>query len=234
MTANLTASPNMQMPDRWTSADMVFHDLYEQIASLKLMPGAKISEAEIAARFGISRQPVRDAFSRLDNMGLVNIRPQKATTVKKFSLKSIEQARFVRLSIELEVVRRAAETWDGTQKIQVEDNLAAQHKAMDEGDAVGFHAHDYEFHKIFCHAVGTDFAVEIISANKAKVDRLCMLSLNKGSSRMGQLIKDHEQLYAAISTGDTKAVQEVTRLHLSRLDGTIAEIYRTQGQYFED
>ncbi|MGB5556853.1 MAG: GntR family transcriptional regulator, partial [Paracoccaceae bacterium] len=55
-----------QLRDRRTSVDVVFDYLYEEIADLRLRPGDKISEAEIAAQFDISRQPVRDAFSRLD------------------------------------------------------------------------------------------------------------------------------------------------------------------------
>lgn len=46
--------------DRRTSVDVVFDHLYDEISSLNLLPGDKISEAEIAARFGVSRQPVRD------------------------------------------------------------------------------------------------------------------------------------------------------------------------------
>ncbi|KKK71856.1 hypothetical protein LCGC14_2909720, partial [marine sediment metagenome] len=72
-----------QMWDRRTGVDVVANHLYEEITSLRLLPGAKISEAEIAARFGVSRQPVRDAFSRLENLDLLLIRPQKATEVKR-------------------------------------------------------------------------------------------------------------------------------------------------------
>jgi len=57
-----------EITERRTSADVVFDFLYEEISSLGLMPGTKISEAEMAAKFGVSRQPVRDAFSKLDNM----------------------------------------------------------------------------------------------------------------------------------------------------------------------
>ena len=62
--------------DRRTSVDVVFEHLHDAIATLELLPGDKISEAEIAAQFGVSRQPVRDAFSRLENLDLLLIRPQ--------------------------------------------------------------------------------------------------------------------------------------------------------------
>jgi len=78
---------------RRTSVDEVFDHLRDQILSLELKPGDLISEAEIAARFGLSRQPVRDAFSRLANLDMLLIRPQRATEVRRFSMRQIEKTR---------------------------------------------------------------------------------------------------------------------------------------------
>ena len=79
--------------ERRTSVDDVFDALHEQISTLELKPGDRISEAEIAAQFGVSRQPVRDAFSRLANLDLLLIRPQRSTEVRRFSMRQIEKAK---------------------------------------------------------------------------------------------------------------------------------------------
>ena len=230
----MALSGNAPSQERWTSADAVYHELHEQISTLALMPGDKISEAEIAAKFGISRQPVRDAFSRLGNMGLVQIRPQKATQVKKFSLADIRKARFVRLSVELEVLNRAAKNWDNSLLEVVNANLARQRSASDAGDASKFHSLDYDFHQIFCEAAGASFAMDIIAQNKAIVDRLCVLSLNEQEQRIGDLIEDHETIYSAVRSKDYSTLQSATRAHLSRLDNVIDAIYEKHAKYFED
>ena len=98
--------------ERHTTTDMVFDRLHEEIVTLELLPGTKLSEVEVARRFGVSRQPVRDAFNRLSNQDLLLIRPQKATKVRGFSIERIAHARFVRLAVELEVIRRACAVWD--------------------------------------------------------------------------------------------------------------------------
>lgn len=222
----------IELQERRTSADIVFDYLYEQIGSLNLLPGAKISEAEIAAQFGVSRQPVRDAFSRLGNLDLLLIRPQKATVVKKFSQTTISKARFIRLSVELEVVTRASQIWDGAMLADFEANLALQHEAFEAGDVDAFHAHDYDFHRLLCHAADADFAFEIISKNKAQVDRLCVLSLT-AQDGMRELIEDHEKIIEHLQREDTGALTEIIRLHLSRLDKTIEEIYLKHATYFD-
>ncbi len=222
----------VEILERRTSADVVFDYLYEKIGSLELLPGAKISEAEIASKFGISRQPVRDAFSRLGNMDLLLIRPQKATVVRKFSLQSIETARFVRLSVELEVLRSAAVQWDGALDSVLDENVQEQKNALDAKDVDAFHTCDYNFHKLLCSAADADFAFEIISQNTARVDRLCVLSLT-AEDGMKQLIDDHVLMLKQLRKHDVDGVCDTIRLHLSRLDDTITDIHQTHSSYFD-
>jgi len=123
-----------QISERRTSVDTVFSHLYDEIVSMRLLPGSKISEAEIAGLFGISRQPVRDAFSRLENLDLLLIRPQKATEVKRFSSAAITTARFVRAAIEAEVLRRAARVCGDKGTKLLQDCLYEQRAAVAEND----------------------------------------------------------------------------------------------------
>ncbi len=218
--------------DRRTSVETIFDHLQEEIRTFRLRPGDKISEAEIADRFGVSRQPVRDAFSRLENIELLKIRPQRATEVKRFSLYEINKARFVRSAIETEVLRRAARHCNESHAAALEAGLALQRIASDNSDYAEFTTLDYQFHKLLCHIAGVDFAFDAISAEKAKVDRLCMLSLSK-EQRMPQLVKDHEQIAKAVIAGDVEQAVDAGVLHLGRLDKTIALIVEARADYFE-
>lgn len=222
-----------QLWDRRTGVDVVASHLYDEITSLRLLPGTKISEAEIAARFGVSRQPVRDAFSRLENLDLLLIRPQKATEVKRFSIKAIEKARFVRAAVEGDVLRRAAAECDADGARRLDACLDKQTKALAQKDAQLFGKLDYEFHKTLCEIALVDFAFEVISAEKAKVDRLCMLGLSK-EDRMPVLIDDHQRIADAIKAGDAEAAVKAGMQHLSRLDSTIETIKVQNAAYFDE
>ena len=221
-----------QTRERRTSVDEIFEYLYDEITSLRLKPGDKISEADIAAQFGVSRQPVRDAFSRLDNLDLLLIPPQKATEVKRFSSREIEKSRFVRASVEAEVLRRAARRCDAAAAARLDAALDQQRKVIADNAYQKFGALDYEFHRTLCQIAGVEFAFDVIAAEKAKVDRLCMLGLAK-EDRMPLLLKDHEAIAKAIKDGDGEAAVAAGMLHLSRLDATIDAISETNSNYFE-
>lgn len=221
------------MIERRTSADVVFDHLFDEIISLGLLPGTKMSEVEVANQFGVSRQPVRDAFSRLGSMDLLLIRPQKATVVRKFSRTNILNARFVRTAIEIEVLRKACSGRDKKCDARIKKNLSQQKQATDKQDADKFHALDYEFHQLLCLAAGSEFAFQAIADNKAQVDRLCMLSLTDSDS-MEALYQDHLRIFEALVAADEEALVEVIRQHLGRLDETIDSVRQSHPDYFED
>jgi DNA-binding GntR family transcriptional regulator len=217
---------------RRTSADIVFEQIYDQIITLGLMPGDKISEAEVAERFGISRQPVRDAFNRLDNLRLIQIQPQRATMVKKFSLPGIAAARFIRLALEIEIIKVACQKWSPEKEPQFVENLAAQERAVDALDQTAFHGLDEEFHRLIADTADAPFAFELILQKKAQVDRICVLSLKDGEG-MRSLLDDHRQIFELLRAGDATGAEAVLRVHLSRIESTIDKIHREHADYFE-
>ncbi|SMY06347.1 GntR family transcriptional regulator [Flavimaricola marinus] len=221
-----------QTRDRRTSVEEIFDYLHEEILTLGLRPGDRISESDIAAQFGVSRQPVRDAFSRLANLDLLVIRPQRATEVKRFSTREIVKSRFVRLSVEKEVLCRAARLCDAEGAASLDAALADQEKALAARDVEGFGALDYAFHQTLCAIAQAEFAFEVIMAEKSKVDRLCMLGLSK-VDRMPELVEDHRKIADAVTSHDETRAVDAGVLHLSRLDETIEWISATNANYFE-
>ncbi len=222
-----------QLSERQTTADQVFDALYDQIVGLKLSPGTRISEAQVAKEFGVSRQPVREAFNRLGAAGLLLIRPQRGTMVQKFSRKSIAAARFVRLAVELEVLSEAARRWSGEFSADFEAILTAQSNAANELNHQAFHALDEDFHRLLAQVADQPAAFEVIKEKKAQLDRLCVLSL-KNADEMTLLIDDHRSIYAAVSGKDANGAQSVLRQHLSRISATIDVIYTRHDNFFLD
>src|ERR1051326_3034244 len=89
-------------------AEQVFRTLRSSIVTLRLTPATALSEQDIADRLKVSRQPVREAFIKLSEIGLVRVLPQRGTFVTKISEKEVLDARFVREAVECAVARRAS------------------------------------------------------------------------------------------------------------------------------
>jgi len=211
-------------------ADKVFEELRRRILALDLVPGAKLSEVEVAAQMQVSRQPVRDAFYRLSKLGLLLIRPQRATTVTLISETAVMQARFVRTALEVETVRTAARRMTGADLARLQANLDAQDQAIAAGDKAAFHALDDAFHRDICDRAGVALAWDLIAEMKSHMDRVRMLSLSFASRTAWE---DHHAILAPLSRGDGEGAAAAMRVHLSRILDQIERIRAANHDWFE-
>lgn len=195
--------------------DQVFQALYDRIINLGLPPGARLSEAEVAAQMNVSRQPVRDAFYRLSQLGLILIRPQRATTVTHISEAAVRQASFIRSALEIACIQQAAARLDDAQLDALDTLITRQAEAIEGGQRELFHALDDQFHRDICDYAGLGFAWSLIRDNKAHMDRARYLSLNSGGP---DALDDHRRIAAALRGRDAKAAAGAMRLHLGRIN----------------
>lgn len=218
---------------RRTTADELFEQLRGEIISMQRPPGSRLSEADVAKAYDVSRQPVREAFIRLANQNLVDVRPQRATVVKRISLQEIRESRFVRMAVEMEIIRRACEAGPGALMQQFEEVLEAQRDAVDTKDKDRFNAKDYEFHQLICETAKCEFAYRYIAENKLPVDRLCMLSLSDGQE-LTDVYQDHVEMFDRLRAQDEAGLIDITKRHLSRLDPTVAMAQETHPDFFDE
>ena len=107
-----------------------------------------LSEQDLAQRFGVSRSPVREAFIKLSQSGLVRVLPQRGTLVVKISQAAVEDARFIREAVECAVVREAALKASPAMLAGLNDSLARQKRALRTKTTSEFLALDEEFHRL--------------------------------------------------------------------------------------
>ncbi|MGC1497941.1 MAG: GntR family transcriptional regulator [Sulfitobacter sp.] len=217
---------------RNTSADEVFRQLKSDIISLRLVPGSKISEVEVAKACDVSRQPVREAFMRLGELNLLQIRPQKATRVRKISHQDLCNTRFIRAAVEVEVVRMACKVATPQTLGPIGENLALQKVAVETSDATMLHDLDYQFHKLICAAADCLPAFHVIAENKTHTDRVCMLELADVSG-MAEVLDGHSEIFDAIVARDVDVAVAKTRHHLAHLDDTLKRASENYPDFFE-
>jgi GntR family transcriptional regulator, rspAB operon transcriptional repressor len=216
---------------RASIADQVFDVLYQQVLSLALPPGTKMSEAEIAKQLNVSRQPVRDAFYRLSKLGFLLIQPQKATQVSHIHIQDVLKARFIRTSIEVEVMRRAAQGLTEADFAKLDANMIEQHEAVAKGDRASFHRLDDAFHLLLCQGAGVGFVWDAVRENKAHTDRVRYLSLVEGSQRA---MEGHVRILAALRARDEEAAVAELRAHLGQIEQIIADLRIANHAWFSD
>ncbi|WP_312407336.1 GntR family transcriptional regulator [Rhizobium sp.] len=198
-----------------TSA-LIYQVLWNDIVSLRRYPGDPILEKEIAAQFGVSRTPVREAILRLSNEKLIEILPQSGTFVARIALDTLPEAIVVRKALEDVTVRAAALKASRTQIATLRANLELQKVQAAEADYEGFRRTDDTFHTLIAEAAGYPGIWDIIKSVKIKVDRYCHLSLPK-PGRIARLIKEHTAIFNAIRDHEPDRAAEAIHAHLDAI-----------------
>ncbi len=224
--------PIIQHSPQPTVSDQVFNALQQRILSLELPPQTKISEADVAKKMGVSRQPVREAFKRLAKLGFLIIRPQSSTMVSLISERDVLRAKFIRIALEVHTCRTACEVITAEGIDALNDLIAQQRAAVADNDRRRFHALGDAFHREICVQSGVGFVWDLILDSKAHMDRIRMLSLDATSQRLA--LDEHLVILDAITNRKPDDAAAAFVQHLSRIDDLIATIKAENHSWFTD
>lgn len=231
MNASIRLAP-LKLDRTRQSVPQIFEALREEIVSVQLEPGTVLQRAEIAAHYGVSQTPVRDALQRLGEEQLVDIYPQHATVVSRIDLAAALQAHFLRRSIELEILRTLSQLAPAPHEalmLKLQQHLKLQEALLKPLDVPALAAADQAFHKELYEAADVGPLLELVRKRSGHVDRLRRLNLPaKGKAQA--IVQDHRAIVAALARQDAEAAEQALRRHLA---GTLSFIDGIQERFPE-
>lgn len=211
----------------------VYGLLRAAIIQMDVRPGQPLSETDLARQLNVSRQPVREAFIKLAEAGLIEVRPQRGTFVLLISRREVESARFVREAVEVAFVRKVAAEAPARTVAALRESIARQEAAQSSEDAVALLRHDEEFHHAIAHAAGCESAWKLLETLKAQMDRVRFLSIEEATPT-DVLIAQHKAIADAIEDRDPDRAEAVMRLHLGEILESLPRIAAAHPDLFVD
>lgn len=196
-------------------AVQIYEILRGRILALDLTPGTVLPRSALMEQFGVSQTPVRDALLHLQDDGLIDIYPQHATMVSRIDIGHARQAQFLRLSIELEMVRRLSadsprETARALSQVLDRQEAVAHPSTHDQFDAL-----DRDFHRTLYERSRNLALWQVTRDRSVHLDRLRRLNLPM-PGKMHDVLRDHRTVTEAIGAGNVDgAAVAALRQHLS-------------------
>jgi GntR family transcriptional regulator, rspAB operon transcriptional repressor len=206
-------------------------ELRRAIVELDLPPGAWLSEQDIAQRYGVSRQPVREALISLAHANLVETRPQRGSVVCLLSVEQMREARFLRETIERAIVRTACDRFDASAADEIEVLLAQQDIHARRGSRREFQIADAQFHEALARGAGLPNAWAIIQQLKLHTDRICKLTL-AAPDALKKLTAEHRAIFAALLAKDPAKAEELVARHLTQILDLLPNIQKENTDWF--
>lgn len=217
------------MPPPNRLSEQLREAIEEEVAIGKLRPGTHLDEAELAARFGVSRTPIRETLSLLAGEGLVELRPRRGAVVAQLSPRRLVEMFEVMGELEAMTARLAA------RRIRDEDlsRLEAHHeqcaKAAEARDPDAYFYANEDFHQAIYRASQNDFLLEQATSLQRKLRPYRRLQL-RVRNRMQRSLEEHSAVLNAIKHGLPDVAANELRGHVvvqgDRFTDLLAELER--------
>ncbi len=197
-----------------SAADKVYYGLREDIRAGSVYPWDRMTEKTVAAHFGVSRTPVREAVGRLSAEGLLQRHPDGFGLVLP-SAETISGLYEARVAIELQGIRRVAEGRGEYDRARLQRQQARWEQVVAEPPAAEpwLTAWDEEFHREILAASGEPALVDVLSHINDRIRALRMY----GYIALEQLVssaRDHLKILEALLVGDYAAAQAALEEHI--------------------
>jgi len=200
-------------------ADHVAGILREAIAEGSLEAGTALRQDELAARFGFSRMPIRDALRQLEAEGIVSIHPTRGAFVAEMDGREIGEIYAVRELLEAEALRLALPKL-------TEENFGEAAAILDQIDAepdVGrWGVLNRAFHLALYGACGNERLLALIEAQHKAADRYVRILLSNLDYR-ARSQSEHRKLLAACRKGDGEQALTWLAKHLREGSRTLVK-----------
>lgn len=199
-----------------THQQRAYEYVKKQIVTLGYRPGQLINDTQIAADLDISRTPVREAFHRLENEGLLINEARKGWRVYSLSLADIHEIFDVKEVVEGMIARRAAECEDEAlrEELRVVCQKMQDAAAADDSDA--WLQADFELHDVLFAMVQNERAHRIVTNLNDQWHRV-RIGYAAMQARMHQSTREHETFVAAILDGNGESAERLMRTHLNQV-----------------
>jgi len=193
-----------------TLREKILETIRDAILKGALKPGERVSEPELAERFGISRTPIREAFRQLESEGYLQVIPRKGAVVASLTERDIEEFYAIKSILEGYAARMAAENLVEKDIERLEVINEKLHQIANDGDVKTFFRIHNEFHDLFIKAAGNDKLHDLINQLVLKFNRLRLASLSQ-PGRMEISVQEHKKIIQAFKEHDGERADNLVR-----------------------
>jgi DNA-binding GntR family transcriptional regulator len=218
---------------RNTLSTQVHAVLRSEIISGRLAPRAMLSEQEIAAGFGISRTPVREAMIKLAEEGLVEIFPQYGSFVAPIKLRDVFDSQFTREALECAAVEKAVERLDAALEKELKAVIARQRTLQRPQQRELFFRADEDLHMLILRIAGHGNAWHFVEGAKGQMDRVRHLAISI-ARKQPAILAEHEAVVDRLLARDRNGAVDAMRTHLRAILRTIEMLRNERSDYFAD
>jgi len=197
-------------------SERAYQVIKEAIISLELGPGEKLKESTLAEELGISKTPVREALTRLQHEGLVNVLPFRGAFVAEIDDRDMEEIFELRELLEGAAAKKAALNFSAEDSQEGETLLEEMRAAYKAGDIKSYAQPSRDFHGLLIKKFGNQRMISVLKTFDDQLERIRITAI-RTSENIPLFIEDYEKILEALKAGNPEEAEKALLLHLKRV-----------------
>jgi DNA-binding GntR family transcriptional regulator len=206
--------PEIEPVSRESTAAVIARQLRDAIMTGALPPGTQLGETELAARFQVSRGPLREAMQHLVSEGLLRSERHRGLFVIDLEPGDVYDIYAARSAIERAAMLRALRGGERDRIADVlEQTVAEMATAASEDDPSALSTADLKFHEALINASGSKRLVRMARTLLIET-RMCLTALQSTYQRVEERVDEHTKLIQALRDGDEDTALTLLDAHM--------------------
>lgn len=197
---------------RTTTPEGVYRVLRTAILDGSVPPGGQLREAHIAADLGISRSPLREALTRLEEEGLIVKVPFRGAFVVEVSAQDVSEIASIRLRVEPYAGELSMEALRGRERPMLMRTLEELKRATEDNDIPASIDAHLRFHRLFYDFSGNSILQNLWGGWESKL-RLYLSVDHRTYCDVHDIAREHERLVACVLEGDVDGFRREVAHH---------------------
>jgi DNA-binding GntR family transcriptional regulator len=198
-----------------TSADKTFITLRTDIVEGRILAGAKLSEAELSTKYGVSRAVIREAISRLMACHLVERKANVGARVVTLSPEGLIELYQVRESLEGMAARLAAQNMTSEQITDLQSLLDVHAQGVKDSQSYYQEAGDVDFHYRIIIGSHNSQLITLLTEGIYHLVRMYRVQLGMAGPRVTTAFAEHQHIAQAIANRDAELAEILMRRHIT-------------------
>lgn len=215
-----------------STREYAYRVLKTNIMRLNISPGSALSEKDIAVLLNISRTPVREAFIRLSQEYLLDVVPQKGTYVTLIDLDNVKESKFLRETVEKEVIKLACSEFPNDKLIELQSCLALQENCIRNNQPINFFELDEMLHSTIFAGCHKTRVWTITQQMHTHYNRVRIMNVSRGHD-MPRILAQHREIVRAIQEHDVQLGNETIYYHINKVSFDLNELLKNYPDYFK-
>lgn len=221
---------NIDKLSKESNRDYAFRVIKDNIIKLELKPGTMLSEQDLADELDLSRTPVHEALQELSKSRIIEVFPQKGSLVSLINVELVEEAVFVRATLEAAIIEQACDMATAEDLQQLEENVKLQEFYLSQNNADKIMELDNEFHEKLYSITNKMQCLYMVKSMNIHHERFRELRIHASDGT--PVVTQHKEILEALKTKNKEKAHDLLISHINTMRVDVEDVRKKYPAYF--